>query len=142
MSRRVFVALLVLGGSILTATTTHTQFLKFGPNGSIGIQNGTGSYTYFYPDRLNPWANLAVPGSTQQLPNGQIWQGWDGQVHGNVVDPSTGDMHAFKYERPGGGNQNNGFLAEPTGRTTKQPRMTSSIRQAPSQTRYLLGRRR
>ncbi len=142
MSRRVFVALLVLGGSILTANITHAQFLKFGPNGSVGIQNGMGSYTYFYPDRLNPWANLAVPGSTQQLPNGQIWQGWDGQVHGNLVDPSTGDMHAFKYERPNGGNQNNTFLEEPTGRTNKPPRMTSSIRQGPSQTRYLLGRRR
>jgi hypothetical protein len=127
---------------MLAASNAHAQFIVYGPNGSVGIQNGLGSYTYIYPDRLNPWANLAVPGSTQQLPNGQIWQGWDGKVHGNVVDPSTGDMHAFKYVRPNGGNQNSGFLEEPTGNPNKQPRQTSSFRKGPSQSRYSYARRR
>jgi hypothetical protein len=127
---------------MLAASNAHAQFIVYGPNGSVGIQNGLGSYTYIYPDRLNPWANLAVPGSTQQLPNGQIWQGWDGKVHGNVVDPSTGDMHAFMYKGPNSGNQNNGFLEEPTGNPNKQPRQTSSIRKGPSQSRYSYGRRR
>ena len=142
MLRRVFTVLLVLGGSILAANSAHAQFIQFGPNGSVGIRNGLGTYTYIYPDRLNPWANLAVPGSTQQLPNGQIWQGWDGKVHGNVVDPSTGDMHAFNYQRPDGGNQMNGFLVEPTGNPNRQHRQTSFFRKAPSRSRYSFGRRR
>jgi hypothetical protein len=142
MLRRVFTVLLVLGGSVLAADSAHAQFIKFGPNGSVGIQNGMGSYTYIYRDRLNPWANLAVPGSTQQLPNGQIWQGWDGKVHGNVVAPSTGDMHAFMHKGPKGGNQNNGFLEEPTGNANKQPRQTSSFRNWSSPSRSSYGRRR
>jgi hypothetical protein len=26
-------------------------------------------------------------------PYGNIWLGYDGQVHGNLVDPQTGDIH-------------------------------------------------
>ena len=133
MLRRALTALLVLGGSMLAASNAHAQFIVYGPNGSVGIQNGLGSYTYIYPDRLNPWANLAVPGSTQQLPNGQIWQGWDGKVHGNVVDPSTGDMHAFMYKGPNSGNQNNGFLEEPMGNSNKQARHASTFKLKASQ---------
>ena len=92
MLRQVFTALLVLSGSILAADNAHAQFIKFGPNGSVGIRNGLGTYTYIYPDRLNPWANLAVPGSVQQLPNGQVWQGWDGKTHGNVTTDQTEDV--------------------------------------------------
>jgi len=142
MLRRVLTAVLVLGGSVLAANNAHAQFITFGPNGSVGIQNGAGSYTYVYPGRLNPWANLAVPGSTQQLPNGQIWQGWDGQVHGNVVDPSTGDIHVFMNKGAKGGSQFNGFIEEPSGNSNKQPRQMSSIRKGPSQLRYSYGRRR
>ena len=129
MLRRVFTAVLVLGGSMLAASHAQAQFIVYGPNGSVGIQNGLGSYTYIYPDRLNPWANLAVPGSIQQLPNGQIWQGWDGKVHGNVVDPSTGDMHAFMYQGGKNGSTNN-FLVEPSGGASKQARQATSLKLA------------
>jgi len=142
MFRRVFPVLFLVGCSVGASSSAHAQFIKFGPNGSVGIQNGLGSYTYIYPDRLNPWANLAVPGSTQQLPNGQIWQGWDGKVHGNVVDPSTGDIHAFMHKSPNGGNQNNNFLVEPAGPANSQPRPISSFRRGPIQPRISFGRRR
>jgi hypothetical protein len=142
MCRRVLTVLIVAGCSVVAASSAHAQFIKFGPNGSVGIRNGLGSYTYVYPDRLNPWANLAVPGSTQQLPNGQIWQGWDGKVHGNVVDPSTGDFHAFMHKSPNGGSQNNGFLEEPASNVNHQPRQTFSVRRAPGPLRYSFGRRR
>ena len=142
MLRRAFTAVLVLGASVLAANNAHAQFITFGPDGSVGIRNGAGSYTYIYPGRLNPWANLAVPGGTQQLPNGQIRQGWDGQVHGNVVDSSTGDIHVFMNKGANGGSQNNGFIEEPSGKTNKQPRQASSFRKGPSQLRYSYGRRR
>ena len=142
MLRPVLTSVLVLGGVVLAANNAHAQFITFGPNGSVGIQNGAGSYTYIYPGRLNPWANLAVPGSTQQLPNGQIWQGWDGQVHGNVVDPSTGDIHVFMNKGANGGNKFNGFIEEPSGNANKQARQAASVRKGPSQLRYSYGRRR
>lgn len=147
MLRHVFTALLVLSGSVLAADNAHAQFIQFGPNGSVGIRNGLGTYTYIYPDRLNPWANLAVPGSMQQLPNGQVWQGWDGKTHGNLVDPSTGNMHAFNHQSPNSGNQSNGFLVEPGGNLNQQRRQTTwnrqgpIYRQGPSQPRYQFRRR-
>jgi hypothetical protein len=139
MLRRVLTAVFVLGGSVLAANNAYAQFITFGPNGSVGIQNGAGSYTYVYPGRLNPWANLAVPGSTQQLPNGQIWQGWDGQVHGNVVDPSTGDIHVFMNKGGNGGNKFNGFIEEPAGNANKQARQANTSKSKASEAKPSAG---
>ena len=124
MMRRLVLAVCVLGCSTLAADQAQAQFLKWGANGSVGIRNGLGTYTYVYPNRMNPLANLAVPGSMQNLPNGQIWQGWDGQVHGNLVDPATGDYHAFMHKGPNeqGQNSNNGYLIEPSSQHGPQPR--------------------
>ena len=68
MTRKMIFSMIVLGVCTLATNRAQAQFLKFGPNGSIGIRNGLGSHTYIYPNRLSPWANLAVPGSMQQLP--------------------------------------------------------------------------
>jgi hypothetical protein len=78
------------------------QFLVRGPDGSLGISNFNGTYTYIHPERLNPGAGNAMPGTTQWTPNGMIWQGQDGMTHGNLVDPWTGDIHV-KSHRPGRG---------------------------------------
>jgi hypothetical protein len=124
MARKMILAVIVLGVCTLATNRAQAQFLKFGPNGSVGIRNGVGTYTYIHPNRLNLWANLAVPGSMQQLPNGQVWQGWDGQLHGNLYDPSTGNFHAFRHDGPSGQgrHQNNQFLVEPSGNPGPQPR--------------------
>ena len=88
------VATMVLGlVCAVAASEASAQFIVTGPDGSLGIQNPGGSYTYIYPGRLNPAANMVIPGSSQMTPWGNIWLGWDGQIHGNLVDPSTGDIH-------------------------------------------------
>jgi hypothetical protein len=77
-----------------TSTETRANgFVVNGPDGSLGIANANGGYDYYYPDRMNPFANIPVPGSKKMTPNGPVWLGWDGKVHGNIQDPNTGDMH-------------------------------------------------
>jgi hypothetical protein len=117
--RRFLLVLAVLGCVAVVAETANAQFIKFGPQGSIGIRNGFGGHTYFYPRRFVPGANQAVPGSYQVFPGmGDMWLGQDGQMHGNMQDPSNGDMHLFSH-KSGQGGQNN-FLVEPEGNRTIQ----------------------
>jgi hypothetical protein len=78
---------------VAAAQSAKAQFIVTGQDGSLGIRNPNGTYTYIYPQRLQPGANMAVPGSQQMTPWGNTWLGWDGQVHGNFVDPQTGDIH-------------------------------------------------
>ena len=86
--------ILILGLAFSMAPRdVQAQFVVSGPGGSIGVQNPNGTYTYIYPQRLQSGANIAVPGSHQMTPYGNIWLGYDGQVHGNLVDPQTGDIH-------------------------------------------------
>lgn len=92
---------LVLGCAAMAASEARAQFIVSGPDGSIGIRNPSGSYTFVYPQRLNPLANVAQPGTPQMTPNGNVWVGYDGQVHGNLVDPMTGDIH-LRSRRPSG----------------------------------------
>jgi hypothetical protein len=91
---RSFVSILILGIVFaVAASEAKAQFIVNGPGGSLGIRNPNGTYTFIYPQRLQPGANIAVPGSQQMTPNGNIWLGWDGQVHGNLVDPQTGNIY-------------------------------------------------
>ena len=90
----------------VAASEANAQFLVAGPDGSLGIQNPGGSYTYIYPGRLNPAANAAVPGTNQTTPWGNIWVGLDGQIHGNLVDPVTGDIHVRKLQKGRSAPQN------------------------------------
>lgn len=100
-----FIAVAVLGMAIAAAAgEAKAQFIVNGPDGSIGIRNPNGSYTYVYPERLNPAANVALPGSNVMTPNGNVWVGADGIVHGNLVDPSTGDVHLKSPGKPNSGS--------------------------------------
>ena len=87
------VALMFAAGFALSASEAKAQFVVRGADGSLGFANGMGGHTFVYPERLRPGANNAVPGSVQNLPNGQIWLGQDGIVHGNILNPTTGDVH-------------------------------------------------
>jgi hypothetical protein len=89
-------ALLAIAVGIITSAigaNASAQFVVNGPDGSIGIANANGGYDYYYPDRMNPLANIPIPGSTINTPSGPIWRGLDGKIHGHLLDPSTGDMH-------------------------------------------------
>lgn len=96
---RVIFALAVCCVIVVVAGEAQAQFIVNGPGGSMGIRNPNGTYTYIYPERLNPWANAAQQGTQQTTPFGNMWVGLDGQVHGNFVDPSTGNVHV---KSPGG----------------------------------------
>jgi hypothetical protein len=66
---------------IAACAAAHVQLVIHGPDGSMGISNGNGTYTYIYPDRFNPWTNQAVPGSHQMMPWERIYLGLDGKPH-------------------------------------------------------------
>jgi hypothetical protein len=94
---------IVLGiAGLVTGANAHAQFVVNGPDGSLGIANPNGGYDFFYPERMNPFANIPIPGSTKITPNGPIWLGLDGKIHGNLQDPLTGDMH-FRRANPNAG---------------------------------------
>ena len=57
--------------------------------------NSAGGNTTLDTGRLNPLANIPVPGTKKSTMNGEVWIGLDGQVHGNEFDPSTGNMHFY-----------------------------------------------
>jgi len=102
-------AILLVGVVATTcAGTAHAQFIVPGPNGSLGFNNFNGTYSYLYPDRMSPWANIPQPGTYQQSPWGPAWVGLDGKLHGNFQDPITGDVHLRKAQtsaREGGRTQ-------------------------------------
>jgi hypothetical protein len=105
MKRLILTLAIVAAG--LTASQAHAQFLVRGPDGSLGIRNGCGTYTYIYPERLNPAANTAQPGTYQNTPYGDTWVGMDGMVHGNFVNPETGNVHV-RSARNGGQHYSTG----------------------------------
>lgn len=84
---------------------------------SVIFPNQTGGITVLNPDRLtNPWTNLALPGtmqnvqqfdpSTGQFTTGQTWIGADRRPHGNLqtINPD-GSVHMNVYgaRKPGAG---------------------------------------
>ena len=110
MKRLILTAAIVVLG--FTAANAQAQFLVRGPDGSLGIRNGCGTYTYIYPERMNLGANIAQPGTYHNTPYGDTWVGMDGQVHGNFVNPETGNIHV-RSPKPAGrtsnGNWNNQY---------------------------------
>jgi hypothetical protein len=128
-----FLACLAVACVVGLASQAQAQFIVRGPEGSIGIRNGAGSYTYIYPSRLRPGANWAQPGTYHNTPFGDVWIGWDGDIHGNLVDPATGDIH-LKNSNPASGGSGEAspatgfrpptrlrFQAAPFGRTRSLP---------------------
>jgi len=106
---RCYLFALALVGAAAVASEVQAQFVVSGPSGSIGIRNPNGTYTFIYPGRLNPAANIARPGTFQTTPWGNVWAGVDGQVHGNLVD-QTGNIH---LKEPAGRYPNSGYYRSP-----------------------------
>ena len=109
---------LTLGTLALASSEAKAQYIKYGPSGEVGIRNWMGTYTWIYPSRFNPGANVPVPGTVQPVPGGLgvIYQGQDGLPHGTYMDSTTGDIVAFSTEKSSGFN---GFL-EGRGTSAKQ----------------------
>lgn len=77
--RRGLVAVILM----LTASEfAQAQFVE-GPSGSLGYWNGR-NYTYVYP------RYFYGVGYTIAVPNGYMWLGADGRVHGSWQDPGSG----------------------------------------------------
>ena len=117
------------------AGEAKAQYIQYGPSGEVGIRNWMGTYTWIYPSRFNPGANVPVPGTVQAAPGGLgvIYQGQDGLPHGTYMDSTTGDIVAFSTKKPSGFN---GFLEESgaspqQGSTLHQPHQGNTARVVP-----------
>jgi hypothetical protein len=88
-----FLLAAAVGLALLGAEEARAQFIVPGPYGSIGYHNPYGTYSFVYPGRLNPWANVPAYGTFRTTPFGSSWLGLDGRVHGNFVNPLTGNVH-------------------------------------------------
>jgi hypothetical protein len=129
MSRFFTLALALAGVALLTQATQAQVFyppqpIPLGPSvyppspypPSVVFPNQTGGITVLNPDRVtNPWTNLALPGTMQnvqqfdpftgRMTSGQTWIGADGRPHGNLqtLNPD-GSVHMNVYgaRKPGG----------------------------------------
>ena len=102
---RGILVMLVVASTSMVADEARAQFLIDGPGGSLGIQSPSRSYTFVYPGRLHPLANIAQPGTHQMTPWGNMWLGYDSRIHGNLINPMTGNLHlkslrSTSYARP------------------------------------------
>ena len=127
---------LTLGTLALAAGEAQAQYIKYGPSGEVGIRNWMGTYTWIYPSRFSPGANVPVPGTVQPAPGGLgvIYQGQDGLPHGTYMDSTTGDIVAFSTKKSSGFN---GFLEESG---TQQPPIPAMPNQGNGVRRHLQGK--